>query len=497
MPHTSDPHLEPTQSTTTPHTKGASDWHLAVVAGLACFLLSPLSVNFSIQQTRITLVWTIVFPLAVALAKGPRAGLVAGVTGGALYPFLLWPENGYANVLFVLLLFPLYVLVGSTAYHRRILGRRLPLYVRLAVVFTIYSVLTGIITYYVSNIVYALNTPYWPGRSIPSLGRKILLSISIKSFINQSLLIVLAESLLHLPAVRRLFHMHVPSYSRNNHSTFFYSIVAAGSVWGIFFLLDCLLVGSMSFRTREYIPLALMVLLWSGAVIGRVLIYSTEHRLKLRDQRVQLLHEKEILLRELHHRTNNNMQVIHSFLMLEQSFAESPDVSYHLQAVSDRIEVMSLAHKKLYQSGDLSTIPLREYLSELVAALPEKFAPGREDISIKTGFAKTMVLFDIGIPIGLVIYELVSNSLKHAFPETGGSIFVTVTADESDAMSITVRDTGGGLPEGLDLFQSETLGIQMVIAIVQRQLNGAVSFAADNGLTCSIKFRNNLYFRRV
>ncbi len=497
MSRANAPLVESKESANPPRTKGASDWVVPVVAGLACFLLSPLSFNFSFEQTRITLVWTIVIPLTVSLARGPRAGLISGLCGGALYPFLLWPENGYANILYVLLLFPLYILVGAAARHPKIIGRPLPLYVRLALVFTTYSIITGLIGFFTSNLVLSLNSPFWPGQAVTYLPGKILFSIPIKSFVNQFLLIVLAESLLHLPAVRRLLKMKVPSCARNNQVTFFLSILAAAAVWGVFFLLDCLLIGAVRFQERAYVPLALMVLLWSGALIGRVLIYTTEHRLKLQDQRIKLLHEKEILLEELHHRTNNNMQVIQSFIMLEQSFAKSSEVADHLQALSNRIEVMSLAHKKLYQSGDLSSVHLRDYLNDLIYSLPQKQTPERTDVVIETSIDDIQVLFDIAIPIGLVIYELTSNSLRHAFPDRGGAIFITVTSDESDAMSIIVRDTGVGLTDKFDFFNSDTLGIQIVIAIVKLQLNGTIRFDTAKGLTCSISFRNDLYFKRV
>jgi PAS domain S-box-containing protein len=185
------------------------------------------------------------------------------------------------------------------------------------------------------------------------------------------------------------------------------------------------------------------------------------------------LHEKEILLREVHHRVKNNLQVIISLLSLQVRAANNPEVTEILLDTQNRIRAMALVHEKLYRSGDLSRIEISSYIRSLVSQTFSYYGIHQQKVTLSIAWES--ISMDIGraIPLGLVINELVSNSLKHAFP---GDMTGTVTIQGKkvgDRVECTISDDGIGLPADFKLEESKSLGLRLVSSLME-QLHGKI-----------------------
>jgi len=184
------------------------------------------------------------------------------------------------------------------------------------------------------------------------------------------------------------------------------------------------------------------------------------------------LSEKEILLKELAHRTKNNMQVVGSLLSLQAVSSTDEKFLAALADIQDRIRAMALVHEKLYRSGNFTSLNLRDYVIDLMASLLRTH-PGT-DGSVRTNMdlEDIFLSIDAALPCGLIINELVSNSLKHAFPgRESGAVFLSLRRI-GDKIELRYRDDGPGLPPDLDLSQSKTLGLKLVYNLAVLQLHG-------------------------
>lgn len=159
---------------------------------------------------------------------------------------------------------------------------------------------------------------------------------------------------------------------------------------------------------------------------------------------------------------------------------------------------MAMVHQNLYQTKDLSQLNLNEYICSLVAVMLESYdhTPGR--IAFLPRLEDVRVLIDSAIPCGLILNELVSNSLKHAFPgNAAGRIEVSLRREPDGEIHLTVADNGVGLAPGVDPRGGTTIGLQTMFALAESQLRAEVSFTSCAGVSCHIRFRDNLYEARV
>jgi PAS domain S-box-containing protein len=185
------------------------------------------------------------------------------------------------------------------------------------------------------------------------------------------------------------------------------------------------------------------------------------------------LDDKNILLKELYHRVKNNLQLIISMFNLQvRAISDSPARQALLEAAG-RVRAMALVHERLYQSRTLSSIALNEYMSELCEQLAGATSATQRGIAVRVEAEPVQVGLDVAVPLGLLLNELVSNSLKHAFPEgRGGHILVRVEHNQDDqpgrTMRLTVQDDGVGLPAGFDRTSTHTLGLKLVFALSEQ-----------------------------
>jgi len=239
-------------------------------------------------------------------------------------------------------------------------------------------------------------------------------------------------------------------------------------------------------------PVAAGGILWDG-----VLIDVTER--KLAEERLKAaLEEKEVLLREIHHRVKNNMQVISSLLKLQAETTGNRRVLEAFRESQDRVQAMALIHEALYQSETLAVVDLKEYALKLTTNLFQAYAPPNGRIAFKVELEALQLGMDHAIPLGLVLNELVVNSLKHAFPDgREGEIRITAHTVGEKEIELQVSDNGVGLPENKDWRHTKTLGLQLVIGLIEDQLGGGISLDRAEGARFTVRFKPKRYKERI
>ncbi len=205
------------------------------------------------------------------------------------------------------------------------------------------------------------------------------------------------------------------------------------------------------------------------------------------------LSEKEVLLKEIHHRVKNNLQIIHSMLNLQLPHIKDEQASNLFKESQNRIYSMALIHEKLYESESLAKIDLAEYIRSLTANLLLSYGVTERTIRCKVRVEDVTLNIDTVVPCALIINELVSNSLKHAFPRssegggTRGEIGIDLRQDSDDKFTLAVRDNGVGLPKDFALQQCESLGLKLV-GILVKQLKGTIHLNTSGGAAFTITF---------
>lgn len=189
------------------------------------------------------------------------------------------------------------------------------------------------------------------------------------------------------------------------------------------------------------------------------------------DERIRLaLKEKEILLKEVHHRVKNNLQVISSIMSLQKSFVDDPKLTHILEESQSRIATMSYIHESLYRNTDVSSISFAEYLERLSTNLINSYSTPDCDVKLNTSLEDVFLTLDQAIPSGLIVNELVSNALKYAFIGKKEGTIVLRAVKVLGKIEIEVSDNGAGLPENFELNKGDSLGLYLIQALAE-QLN--------------------------
>jgi len=218
-------------------------------------------------------------------------------------------------------------------------------------------------------------------------------------------------------------------------------------------------------------------------------IEDTTERKKTEEAVQTSLAEKEVLLREIHHRVKNNMQVISSLLNLQAKGIEDERLGKMFMESQSRVRAMALIHEILYQSGQLARIDLGEYVSKLATSLVRMYGTEPERVDLSVGAENVTLGIDDTVPCGLVINELLSNSLKYAFRDgRTGKIRIEATPVNNEKIKLVVRDDGVGIPAELDIRNTDTMGMRLVIGLVESQLGGNVTLDRSEGTCFTVTF---------
>jgi PAS domain S-box-containing protein len=233
---------------------------------------------------------------------------------------------------------------------------------------------------------------------------------------------------------------------------------------------------------RNYVPLSIneqnLYHLWQYQDI-------TDSR-KAETQIKASLQEKEVLLKEIHHRVKNNLQIISSLLNLQSAEIEDPKAVQKFRESQDRVKAMALIHERLYRSNDLAKIDFAGYVRSLTGHLMHSYKASDDTVRLNLEVDSVPMNLDIAIPCGLMINELVSNALKYAFPQPGEKgIHVRFSEEDNRMLKLVVHDNGIGLPANINPEESDSLGLKLVRTLTE-QLGGRIQYKNQNGFLCEI-----------
>jgi two-component sensor histidine kinase len=227
----------------------------------------------------------------------------------------------------------------------------------------------------------------------------------------------------------------------------------------------------------------------SGAVAGIVGTFIDITERKQAEQRVLAsLHEKEVLLKEIHHRVKNNLQVISSLMNLQCTHVQDPTTVAMFQDCQARIRSMALVHEELYGSEDLARVDMAIYVRKLSGKLFSIFQ-GARDIERRLSVDNLALPIVTAVPCGLILNELLTNALKHAFQDRERGTVSVAMVKVAHIVTLTVEDDGVGIPPDLDLSAPATFGLRLVVNLVE-QLGGSMDLDTAGGTRFLIRFES-------
>jgi PAS domain S-box-containing protein len=225
-----------------------------------------------------------------------------------------------------------------------------------------------------------------------------------------------------------------------------------------------------------------------GELFFTVILRDVTER-KLAEKKIQAsLREKEVLLKEIHHRVKNNLQVVSSLLGLQARLIPDPTTRKMFQESQNRIHSMAMLHERLYESENLSEIDCHDYVSELTAHLFRSYGVSETRVKLRLNLEQNRMTMDSAVPCGLILNELVSNCLKYAFPEgREGEIRIDMAKNALGPASLCVADNGVGLPENVSLWSSKSLGLRLV-RILAEEIGATVEVSSCQGTEVKLLF---------
>jgi PAS domain S-box-containing protein len=224
---------------------------------------------------------------------------------------------------------------------------------------------------------------------------------------------------------------------------------------------------------------------------GRDTTQRSEYRNKITNMNIELqksLDEKEILLKEIHHRVKNNMEIISSLLAMQLRRAKDDEVKYILKQSKSRISTMALVHEFLYLGQNLARINLKSYIKRLIDDIKELYLINNTKLDVDLNIDSLIFSTDRCIQIGMLIHELSVNALKYAFKEDKNNLLCIHIRKNGKNIHMKIRDNGEGLQNINSLYKTDSIGMQLIHSIVEDQLDGTIEFRNNRGLECNIIF---------
>jgi PAS domain S-box-containing protein len=216
-----------------------------------------------------------------------------------------------------------------------------------------------------------------------------------------------------------------------------------------------------------------------GPMVLSAIVDITERK-RAEEHVLASLHEKEVLLKEIHHRVKNNLAVISSLFYLQSTYAHDDRAVQMFRDSQDRVRSMALVHESLYRSENLAEVDFGEYARSLAANLFRSYSLPQNNIHLKTDIQQVTLSIETAVPCGLILNELISNCLKHAFPSSRqGEIRLDLRVEAEGRCLLKVSDDGIGMPAGLDVMSTRSLGLRLVRSLTG-QIDGDIEFHNDH-----------------
>ncbi len=277
-----------------------------------------------------------------------------------------------------------------------------------------------------------------------------------------------------------------------------YSVIVISGHGGDEDIEKCFELGVCSFIRKPYSVFELIGLVKHSILlkITQQELHANRHNLeKIVEQRTfeltESLNEKEILLKEIHHRVKNNLQIITSLMSLQSKNIDDDKYREMFRVCQNRINSIALVHEKLFVFNNFTNINAVDYIRDLATYILQSYDDKRHIIDLKLDIENVLIGIDTALPCGLVINELITNCLKYAFPgNRNGEITISLRIIEEEKLELIINDNGVGLPEDLEYRKNKSLGLELVAGIVENQLRGKIEFSGNNGTQIKIVFEN-------
>jgi PAS domain S-box-containing protein len=218
------------------------------------------------------------------------------------------------------------------------------------------------------------------------------------------------------------------------------------------------------------------------------IVEDITERQKAQEQIRKSLREKVALLKEIHHRVKNNMQVISSLMYIQSQKTAGEKCRDILQETQERVKSMALVHEKMYKSKDLAQIDISEYINSLASELFYAYNPNHSDIRLNIDAHNTLMRIDTAIPCGLIINELITNALKHGFPERSDGEINVEFFEQDDEYILIVSDDGIDFPQDIQVETPQSMGLELIKDLTTEQLKGNIELDRTNGAIFKIVF---------
>jgi len=202
----------------------------------------------------------------------------------------------------------------------------------------------------------------------------------------------------------------------------------------------------------------------------------------------KLLNEKDWLLKEVHHRVKNNLQIVMSLLSTQSAYLQNNDAIEAIRESRNRVQSISLIHQKLYSGSNVASIDMPAYVADLIGYLRDGFDTATQGIRFEQLVEPIKIDLAQAVPLGLILNEAITNAIKYAFPKKDGHVIVGLQTLEHDTVLLTISDNGKGLPEDFDIKTSSSLGMEMMKAL-SKQLGGTFEIKSKSGTTITIEFQ--------
>ena len=218
------------------------------------------------------------------------------------------------------------------------------------------------------------------------------------------------------------------------------------------------------------------------------ILHDVTERKKIENKLQAALNEKDILLKEVHHRVKNNMQIVVSLLRLQSTQIDDENLKKLFRSSENRIRTMALIHERLYKTENFTEIDFSQFIDSLVSQMQRLHCREKNPIQMELTLDPVKIGITKAVPCGLIFQEILSNSFRHAFPgDREGKIQVTLHSGQNGSVEFSVDDNGIGIPESFDIENSESLGLQLIVDLV-RQVDGILQIKRENGTHFHITF---------